>query len=629
MEVYNPLDRMHYAIKQIKFKLPFSKNNSRTYEKLLVEARALAKLYHQNIVRYYHCWIELDTNSRSRSRALTNSGSRPFRGDFNSSDMSEEDGTSGSLFESYNDTDELEGISNEYFGGATEHTSTEDFDEETEETYSEASLTDSSDELSEDRQATEGTEENDLPLRTDADDDHNPLEEGASHTLGHADSITRNGMGQQTEQSEYSAETWSRETSATSTLEIPSESQLVPAASQAYAHFTLYIQMELCSGFTLRQWLNNRNDSWVTLTTTDPNSREKRVQRQRKEAKMIYDRGTKATFKIFHQLLAGLRYVHEQSLIHRDMKPENVLINEHNDLKIGDFGLAMDEVIADSDSITSQGSESSGNTLHRNDTPDVQFPLENNKLADEETKKRHKYYGGTIPYAAPEQIKGENVTDKADIYGLGVILFELYCPFGTESERRTMINRLEKDRVIDERKLGKESNARYWILRMTSPDPAERPSSKQLVDKITAAFSKRVGGGTAETPAQAAGRSATLRLTPSPPVLSPSELDRKPILSPARPSLLCGSRGVPQSSASAGAQGAELLYCRLSSSSGSCDVPSPDPSCFDIDACTDADALRSFIKRLVEENAQLQEEITCFKNAGDTTPLFVPPTSPL
>jgi len=50
----------------------------------------------------------------------------------------------------------------------------------------------------------------------------------------------------------------------------------------------------------------------------------------------------KENFYYFQQILEGIKHLHEQNIIHWDLKPSNIFIDSKNVLKIGDFGLAID-----------------------------------------------------------------------------------------------------------------------------------------------------------------------------------------------------------------------------------------------------------------------------------------------
>jgi serine/threonine-protein kinase len=85
----------------------------------------------------------------------------------------------------------------------------------------------------------------------------------------------------------------------------------------------------------------------------------------------------------------GMQIAHQQGIIHRDLKPANILINEHGLLKIVDFGVAAAAKSGDTQ-LTKTG-----------------------------------YVIGSPKYMAPEQILGKKVDERADIYSLGVILYEM------------------------------------------------------------------------------------------------------------------------------------------------------------------------------------------------------------
>ena len=93
---------------------------------------------------------------------------------------------------------------------------------------------------------------------------------------------------------------------------------------------------------------------------------------------------------IFHELVLGLKYLHENNILHRDLKPSNILLNDKNEIKIGDFGLARI------------------------------FSKSSNAI------KRYTNRVVTTCYRAPELILGEtNYTTEVDIWSLGCILLEL------------------------------------------------------------------------------------------------------------------------------------------------------------------------------------------------------------
>ncbi|MDQ4120740.1 MAG: protein kinase [Acidobacteriota bacterium] len=97
--------------------------------------------------------------------------------------------------------------------------------------------------------------------------------------------------------------------------------------------------------------------------------------------------------ELFQQICAAVSYAHEAGVIHRDLKPGNILVTENGIVKLLDFGISK---IFDADSHNNSDAQTA--TLMRQMTPE---------------------------YASPEQIKGEKMTPATDVYSLGVLLYEL------------------------------------------------------------------------------------------------------------------------------------------------------------------------------------------------------------
>lgn len=171
------------------------------------------------------------------------------------------------------------------------------------------------------------------------------------------------------------------------------------------------------------------------------------------------------------QLADALGYVHSQGVVHRDVKPANVLLGSDDRVRLTDFGIAR--LLAEAARHTA-----TGDTI------------------------------GTAAYLSPEQVRGDDVTSAADVYSLGLVLLEALTgerAYGG-APMEAALARLSTPPVVPD-----------WLpppwhelLRaMTALDPGDRPAVAQV-----AAALRALAAGVAATEATSALRTATLTMPP-------------------------------------------------------------------------------------------------------------------
>ena len=109
--------------------------------------------------------------------------------------------------------------------------------------------------------------------------------------------------------------------------------------------------------------------------------------------------------RIALQVAFALQHAHEKGIIHRDVKPHNIMLDTDGTIRLTDFGIARTV------------SEATRTTQHGKDMI------------------------GTVYYISPEQVQGKDVDDRTDIYSLGVVLYEMVTgrvPFDGDTSVNTV-----------------------------------------------------------------------------------------------------------------------------------------------------------------------------------------------
>jgi serine/threonine protein kinase len=153
------------------------------------------------------------------------------------------------------------------------------------------------------------------------------------------------------------------------------------------------------------------------------------------------------------QLASALSYIHGHGLVHRDLKPSNVMVDEDRLVRLMDFGLA--KFLADDGAVTADG-----------------------RLV------------GTFRYMAPEQILGEGLDARADLYSLGVILYEMLTgrtPFDARTPHELWQKVLETEAVpLVSINPGADAVLARIAHRLLRKEPAERFQTAEEVAEALA-----------------------------------------------------------------------------------------------------------------------------------------------
>ncbi len=211
-----------------------------------------------------------------------------------------------------------------------------------------------------------------------------------------------------------------------------SHPNIVSIYDRGEAEGTYYIAMEYLDGRSLKELIVSRGEAPVGLTVD-------------------YAR----------QILSALRFAHRHGIVHRDIKPHNVLVDGDGRVKVTDFGIAR----AGTSQMTEAGS-----------------------------------IVGTAQYLSPEQAKGGDVDQRSDLYSLGVVLYELLTgnvPFNGDTPVEIAMKHLSAvPEPPSKRRRDVPRNLDLVVMRALAKDPADRYQSAEEMD----ADLERVARGLAVSP---------------------------------------------------------------------------------------------------------------------------------
>ena len=174
---------------------------------------------------------------------------------------------------------------------------------------------------------------------------------------------------------------------------------------------------------------------------------------------LIRERGhlsPRQSLEVIEPVLAALGAAHQAGIVHRDVKPENVLLSDDNRIKVADFGLAR-AVSGNTASTTASG-----------------------------------ILMGTVAYLSPEQVERGVATPRSDVYAAGILFYEMLTgvkPYDGETAIQVAYRHVHDDvpppsRVIP----GLPAELDALVTRATNRDPEMRPSdARRMLTEVTAA----------------------------------------------------------------------------------------------------------------------------------------------
>src|ERR687898_2653469 len=156
--------------------------------------------------------------------------------------------------------------------------------------------------------------------------------------------------------------------------------------------------------------------------------------------------------RLGEEICAGLAHAHERGVIHRDIKPHNILLDENGHAKVTDFGIAR---ALDATQATRTGS-----------------------------------FLGTALYSSPEQLQGHKATPKSDVYSLGVTLYQAAAgepPFSGATPIEIASQHVSK-MPVPPRRLGADvsEGVQALILDCLAKHPDDRPAAEEARSRLDA-----------------------------------------------------------------------------------------------------------------------------------------------
>ncbi|MEE1012470.1 MAG: Stk1 family PASTA domain-containing Ser/Thr kinase [Acutalibacteraceae bacterium] len=164
-------------------------------------------------------------------------------------------------------------------------------------------------------------------------------------------------------------------------IAVLSHPNIVKVFNVSYGDRLQYIVMEYVEGITLKEYIEQQGKL-----------------------------GIKETVHFTMQILRALQHAHDKGIVHRDIKPQNIMLLSNGNIKVTDFGIA--------------------------------------RFSYSDTKTMTDSAIGSVHYISPEQARGDTTDDRADIYSVGVVLYEMLTgqlPFQSDNSVSVALMQLQTD----------------------------------------------------------------------------------------------------------------------------------------------------------------------------------------
>ena len=183
------------------------------------------------------------------------------------------------------------------------------------------------------------------------------------------------------------------------------------------------------------------------------------------------------------EIVLAIESVHKLDCIHRDLKPDNVLIDANGHVKLSDFGLSkkLDLKLIDNNDLKNNYNNMNNNSYRGGAKNNLSYAQQFSQFKSMKNSKKRRAFAfstvGTPDYIAPEVIRQKGYGQEIDWWSLGVIMFEMmigYPPFFSESSTETCKKILDWKNTLNIRPEANISKEAEDILRKLINDPEVR-----------------------------------------------------------------------------------------------------------------------------------------------------------